>query len=355
MLNNLISFAQDFKYKKIDKIPEFVKVSDAFDDLNIDKNKFVDVTKYLPNGYVKNGSVDYTEFIQKAINDNYYVLMPNFNLLISDIGLSIPNNRVIIFQDNTILNLKSSDKTNYEIIRIHNKNNITIHSAKIIGDRKSHRNNRGEWGMGISIKASKNIKIINSYISDCWGDGIYIGESNKITSKNVLIKNGFIDNNRRNGISVISVKGLVISDLIVANTNGTNPQSGIVFEPNNRFNILQNISLSNIYSYNNKRFGVLINNSQIAEGKSEVGITLNDIITKYSESGIGYSSIYTNKSSKSIISGKISLKGLSYSNVKTPIKVVGRSKSDKIKISVINNNLSDFRFRKSDNINLYTN
>src|SRR6476660_8447368 len=41
------------------------------------------ITKSLPSGYVKNGTIDYTKYVQAAINNNSVVVFPNFPILVS--------------------------------------------------------------------------------------------------------------------------------------------------------------------------------------------------------------------------------------------------------------------------------
>src|SRR5690606_36315193 len=147
------------------------------------KHKFIKIENFLPKNYVKDGTVDYTNYLQKVLNESKNVVFPNFPIRINDTGLVINSGSIILFPVNSKLVLGSSSKSNYEILRIHNKNNITLVNPTIIGDRDNHKGSKGEWGMGISIKDSEGLNIINPKISNCWGDGIYIGKSNSI-SKN---------------------------------------------------------------------------------------------------------------------------------------------------------------------------
>lgn len=261
---DIYCIAQNYKY---------INVPNEYETINrhilIDTTSFVDITKYLPNKHVKDGSIDYTSYIQKALNENKYVLMPNFPVLINDIGLDIMSNSIVFFRDNSKVLLKSSSKGSYQILRIRDKKNIKIYNASIVGDRDNHIGNSGEWGMGISIIGSDNIEIYNFNIVNCWGDGIYIGHS-QITSSNIQIYNGKIDNNRRNGISIISVNNLIIKDVVVSNSNGTNPNTGIDIEPNYHYNILKKIKIENVVTFNNKINGILIHLAELPSNEENL-------------------------------------------------------------------------------------
>lgn len=214
---------------------------------------------YLPKDYVEDGSVDYTSFLQKAIDENKKISMPNFPILVNDTGLHLRDGTELFFQQSSKLILKASKKTNYGVINIDNVRDIVLYAPKIEGDRYIHLGTDGEWGMGINILNSSNVKIINANISNCWGDGIYLGsKSNRSTNSKILIEGGVIDNNRRNGISVISVNGLIVDRVLLSNSNGTLPMAGIDFEPNSNSETLKSISVSNTISYNNGDVGFLI-------------------------------------------------------------------------------------------------
>lgn len=143
---------------------------------------------------------------------------------------------------------------------------------------------KGEWGMGVSILSSSNIFIYGGKISDFWGDGIYISQSGRrnsyygsyfLPSNNVTIKNVWIDNNRRNGISIITGDKINLEDIVASNSNGTRPMAGIDIEPNNQSELLREINMNNIYTYNNARDGVLMVMNKITRKGGNNGVSIN--------------------------------------------------------------------------------
>ncbi len=146
-----------------------------------------------------------------------------------------------------------------------------------MGERNEHLGFSGEWGMGISIKGSQNISINNVNVSDCWGDGIYIGNSNSSqTNRNITISNPVLDNNRRQGISVITAINLKIVNPSIMNTNGIQPASGIDFEPNSNSERLQNISIINPSTVNNDGRGIIIVLNRLRGTRYPINIYIND-------------------------------------------------------------------------------
>lgn len=160
------------------------------------------------------------------------------------------NSHTKIHIDGTI-QLLPNDFSSYSIINIANKQNVVLDGGgEIVGDVKYHKGSKGEWGMGIQIKSSRYVEIKNISISDCWGDCIYIGQqldtnkdgySSDITIKNVKCANG-----RRQGLSIITGKNIIIERCKFFNTGAiksTPPSSGIDIEPNTDFGVLDNIQI----------------------------------------------------------------------------------------------------------------
>lgn len=280
-------YSQKFEYRKV---PNFIleKRSSVQKIPVQNQEEFIDITKFLPKSYVTDGTVDYTNNLQDAINKNRKILMPNFPLLINDKSLSIPSNTTIFFQPKSELIMNPSKKgddsrNHYYALTLNNVNNVSLLNCNIRGDRDSHLGQKGEWGMGIGILGSTNISIMGGKITNCWGDGIYISNikqwSSTFTgyhkpSSSVVIRNVFIDNNRRNGISITSGVDIEIKNCIVANTNGTLPMSGIDVEPNTYLDLIKDIKLHNITTFNNNRDGILLVLTKIASNKKVQDISI---------------------------------------------------------------------------------
>lgn len=88
----------------------------------------------------------------------------------------------------------------YSIIGINEVENVTVKNGIIVGDKEKHdynsKQSTHEWGFGIEIKSSENIKLSNLEIYNTTGDGIIVtslyGEylvSNKIDIQNLKIHN----------------------------------------------------------------------------------------------------------------------------------------------------------------------
>lgn len=209
--------------------------------------------------------------------------MHNEMTIIRDYIVAIPKSggSGLILKSNTDLQLKGTltlapnGYKSYSIINIKGKKNVVIKGGKIVGDVGKHTYIEGsssEWGMGININESDNVVIENMTITRCIGDGIYItgGKETSIgiyehASKNVTIQNVTCDANRRQGLSIIHVDGLVVRNCSFVNTGQiefTEPGAGIDIEPNvkNGNNMsVRNVNVDNCTVYNN--VGVAISSS----------------------------------------------------------------------------------------------
>lgn len=243
-----------------------------------------EIIDYLPKGYVKTGDIDYTVYIQQAIDENSKVILPDFPILINDTGLFLRDNTVLIFRKHSQILLSPSDKTNYGMLNIINADNVTIINPKLVGDKYEHLNDKGEWGMGINIINGSNIQVLNPHVQKCWGDGIYLGVRDGGLNKDITIRGGLIDDNRRNGISIISGNNILIEDIVLSNSSGTPPMAGIDLEPNHNHEELENIRIQRTTAFNNADAGFLIYlGSLLGPQRRTVSINLSKCVDYYSQ------------------------------------------------------------------------
>ena len=133
------------------------------------------------------------------------------------------------------LSAMANDLERSHVIKVWRANNVQIIGGRVVGERAGHRGTTGEWGYGINIQASNNVRVIGTHISDCWGDGIWIGglgrRAHVTVSTNVTLDHVVSTNNRRQGLSIGPVRGVTVIHSTFSNTHGTKPQAGIDIEP----------------------------------------------------------------------------------------------------------------------------
>src|SRR5690606_15319448 len=121
-------------------------------------------------------------------------------------------------------------------------------------DRETHIGKGGEHGMGIAIRAAKNVLISNARIEDCWGDGIYLGRIRQkydrlgmfIPPEDIRIEGAYLIRNRRNAVSITAGKNVLLKNVQAINTKGTAPMAGIDIEPNANKDYLEKLVLEDI-------------------------------------------------------------------------------------------------------------
>ncbi|WP_337967380.1 right-handed parallel beta-helix repeat-containing protein [uncultured Flavobacterium sp.] len=244
--------------------------------------------KSLPGSPNKNATVDYTQKLQDAINKYPVVIMPNFPVLINSSGLMIPSNRIIYFNKYSKVMFKGPAKGRLnDIIKVYNASNVKIYNANIVGSRKEKSDQAGEWSAGICILNSANVEVYNFQIKDTWGDGVFVGSEDGKVSSNIVVKNGWIDYARRDGISITSANNLHIDSVFISNTYGTLPMNGIQIEPSLYNETLKDVNLSNIYTFNNPGgLGINLQAFSIKNNpQKQVSITMQN----YTDDGSNYS------------------------------------------------------------------
>jgi hypothetical protein len=218
---------------------------------------------------------DITDELNTALKNNKNVTIPPGDYKVDALKSIKPQNgSVITMSENTRLNVIPNKSGAYKVFDISNVKNVTITGGELIGDKYSHLNKYGEWGMGIDIRDSQNITISNMKISKMWGDAIYLGNNNNFSNSDIVLSNIIMNDNRRQGVSVITAKNLNANNLTIKNTSGTGPASGIAIEPNNNKSHLENLTFKNITTENNKGAGIQITLKFYKNPKNPVSISV---------------------------------------------------------------------------------
>lgn len=145
------------------------------------------------------------------------------------------NNVHIELEKNAVLRAMRCNDERFDVVRFVYASNCSINGGRIEGNRYHHDGNSGEWGHGIAVYAGNSVHISNMTIEDNFGDGIWVGDDPDCKanpSRNVVITNCMITNNRRNNISLTCANQIKIVDCRLTNANGTDPQFGLDIETN---------------------------------------------------------------------------------------------------------------------------
>lgn len=217
-----------------------------------------------------------TEGINKAIeyankNNIEYLKFKEGTYLIDGVGqrdtpkgIIMRSNLAIDFNNATLKHVKNSS-VRYSIINLHQVDNVEIKNAIMIGDKDEHDydsiNSTHEWGYGIEIKASTNVKLNHLKIENMTGDGILISdyqqENKRLESSNIDITNNRISNCRRQGITIGAARHVKIYQNEIYSIRGTLPAATIDLEPDNFNQIVDDIEIYDNKLYNANRLNAI--------------------------------------------------------------------------------------------------
>ncbi|MCK9413270.1 MAG: right-handed parallel beta-helix repeat-containing protein [Prolixibacteraceae bacterium] len=245
------------------------------------------VVNVLSTGATPNDGTNDTAAIQLAVSQvagtGGTVLVPAGTYMVDAlVSVNLGSNMTFKMESGAVLKAIPNDTGTYNMVTISGKTNINIVGGKLQGERHQHltpgdfinHSPYGEWGMGIRIgSASSHIYMEGVTVTECWGDGIYIGGS--AVSTDITILGVVCDDNRRQGCSITWADGVLVKNSGFNNTVGTAPQYGIDIEPN-AGNYVKNVQILNSQFINNKSTGVGLHSAGNPE-ISNITITGNTI------------------------------------------------------------------------------
>jgi hypothetical protein len=161
----------------------------------------------------------------------------------------------------------------YHVLLAANVSNVNIVGGTLEGERHEHLTVgddaataigqgrcenygycEGQWGYGMSIYHSTNIFVDSVISREMWGDGFTIwGEGSG--GSNITLSNVVATDNRRQGLSIVAGRNLVIQNSIFEGTYGHAPAAGIDVEPDANMSV-DNVSIRNNQFLNNHGAGV---------------------------------------------------------------------------------------------------
>jgi hypothetical protein len=254
---------------------------------------------------------DATEILQKAINSKAS------KIIIGKKGspwitrpLELRSDLEIVIEEGAVLKAKAGEFKHLNdclLNAVGCKNIIIRGPGSLVMNKKDYQDSKNyehsEWRHSINLKSCENVLIENLKIIGSGGDGVYVGSKPHLKywkgakhygeqyatlpnyCKNITIKNCLIDDHHRQGISVISVEGLLISNCTLSNTDGTSPMAGIDFEPNDGRQRLVNCLVENCTMESNKNYGFLAY-VKIQNTSEPLSITVKNCVIKGGGKGI---------------------------------------------------------------------
>jgi hypothetical protein len=303
----------------IDKITFKTGTGQTFDsDKRIEKISPLDVSADKTQkssgtglGKGKNDTAEIQAMINSLPDSGGEVIIPSGIYLIDAVkSIWLKSNMTLTMAPDAILKAIPNNAATYAVLQIADVENVRISGGTILGERKDHLGTSGEWGMGVRITGSKDIFIQNTVVNDCWGDGFYIGTGTAGRhSERISLIDVQADNNRRQGISLISGKDIKIVRPRLTNTYGTPPAAGLDIEPNQVTETLENIEVLDAYTAGNAE-GILV----VLNKLNGVGTPVSIHIRNHQDEGSGRGLLVS--SSDAIVPGILTIEDSVWSNAK---------------------------------------
>ncbi len=231
-----------------------------------------------------------TECLQKAINSKAPQIIIDHtgsDWIIDPVEL-VSDQEIIIAKDVTIRALKNGYKDkNDSMFTSRGGKNIIIRgegNSLLIMNKADYQNKKlyepAEWRHIFNFLSCENITVRDLTLRDSGGDGIYLGydwRNNRTPyCENILLENLIVEEQHRQGISVITARNLTVRNCTFNNTAGTMPQSGIDFEPNGASERLENCLIEKCTFNGNKGSGIEIFLNSFNEKTLPTSITIKD-------------------------------------------------------------------------------
>lgn len=163
-------------------------------------------------------------------------------------GIVLTENQKLIMSPSALLMALPTGSTKpTQVIYAFGRENVTISGGQIVGERKTHTGSTSTYdGHGIRIAGCTNVTIENVDVSQCWGDGIWLGlHSTKAPCDGVTITNCNLHHNRRNNLSITDASNITVEGSAFHYASGIAPQYGIDIEPGESGYTCRNVRISN--------------------------------------------------------------------------------------------------------------
>lgn len=199
----------------------------------------------------------------KVRKDTYSMTVPDATKLI------VPSNVTLDFEPGTVIS-KETDGTDTDWWRLSSVSNVTIiaygvefkYTTKPTSDEARHI---------FFFSGTTNVSIFGAKASNAGGDGFYFRNNT-----NMLARDIWAYNCRRNGISITSATGFRGYNFRSTDNTGTSPQVGLDIEPNATTDDLTDVVIDGLYTEGNASYGLVISLTDLDATSNPIDITINN-------------------------------------------------------------------------------
>lgn len=193
---------------------------------------------------------------------------------------------------------------------------------------------KAEWRMSINLRSCRNVTIEGLSLVESGGDGVYVGVAGKKGGpcRDIVLRDLVCDRQYRQGISVISVRNLLIERCVLRNTGGTPPAAGIDFEPNHPSEELDGIVMRDCTISNNRGTGLAFYFGQLDSTSKPVSIKIENCRSSGNACGFGLS----NGRRETFVRGRVACEGCTFENERGYAVRLRRKPDDSVFVDFVN-------------------
>jgi hypothetical protein len=239
-------------------------------------------------GIVGDGVTNFSNKIQTLLNNNRYpsIFFPKGTSSYRINSIKIPSNKNLQFEEGTVVEGLGQLAEHERMVSIFDVDNVTIKGYNVVFKDQKSAYTSGQQKHIFVIQGSNNIIIEGLAAKNSGGDGFYIGSGNRQKfSENVKLINIISDNNRRQGLSIVSGKNIEVINPIISNTNGVAPGAGIDIEPNFPYEFLEGIRITNPKTRNNQGPAIMVSPLALVGTENIVDIVVSNHVDDGSHYG----------------------------------------------------------------------
>jgi len=202
-----------------------------------------------------------TNALNQAINSSSSFIVvdkQSSNWIIEPLSFKNIRNKTIVFEDGVVLEARRGAFPDAKrLFQFISSDNVEIRGYG--ATFKMHKSEYvGQQNHALSYISCSNMTVKGLTLRDAGGDGIYVSRfRDGEYCSNIRIEDVVATDNQRQGITVISVDGLVVTNSVFKNTAGEYPGAGVDFEPESTRDRLANMLFENCTFKDNFGPGIL--------------------------------------------------------------------------------------------------
>lgn len=219
--------------------------------------------------------VNSTRFLQRAFDSDADIVVvdhvpggwPTDGLVIRR------DNLTVVFEPNVTIQARLGGFTGTQdrLLRIEYCSNVTLsgYGATLQMNKLDYRD--GEWRNTVRLCSVSKATIEGLTLRDSGGDGIGLTGDVGRPCTDIVLRDLVCTNNRRNGLTLGNVDGVLVDGCAFVNTVGTAPQAGVDLAPDMPGQLLKGVRLVNCVIDNNASSGIQIE-TRFADRTSTVDV-----------------------------------------------------------------------------------